>query len=49
MAEYEALFQGLRKSINMNVKCLEVFGDSQIAIKQVRNSIGCNSHPLKNY
>jgi len=28
MVEYEALVQGLKKCIDMNVKCLDVFGDS---------------------
>ena len=49
MGEYEALVQGLKKSINMNAKCIEVFGDSQVVIKHVRNYIGCNSYHLKNY
>jgi endogenous inhibitor of DNA gyrase (YacG/DUF329 family) len=33
VAEYEALIQGLRKAINMNVKYIEVFGGSQKVIK----------------
>ena len=33
ITEYEALIQGIRKSINMNVKYLEVFAGSQIVIK----------------
>ena len=33
VAEYEALIKGLGKAINMNVKFIEVFGDSQIVIK----------------
>lgn len=49
MAEYETLVQGLRKSINMNIICIELFGDSQVVIKQVSNSIACNSYHLKNY
>ena len=49
MVEYEALVQGLKKSINMNAIYIEVFGDSQVVIKQVRNYIGCNSYHLKNY
>ena len=28
MSEYKVLVQGLKKSINMNVRCIEVFGDS---------------------
>lgn len=33
MDEYEALLQGLKKSIDLNVKCIEVFGDSEVVIK----------------
>ena len=47
IAKYEALRQGLRKSIDFNVKCIEVFGDSKVVLKQVRNSIECNSYHLK--
>ena len=31
--EYKALIQGLRKAFGLNVKCIEVFGDSQVVIK----------------
>jgi hypothetical protein len=48
-AEYEALAQGLNKSIYLDVKELKVFGDSEIIIRQVRNTIQCNSPHLKNY
>jgi ribonuclease HI len=47
--EYEALVQGLKKAIDLNVKELKVFGDSEIIIRQVRNTIHCNSPHLKNY
>jgi ribonuclease HI len=30
--EYEALVQGLKKSIDLKVKCLRVFGDSEIVV-----------------
>ena len=49
IAEYEALVQGLKKAIDLNVKELKVFGDSEIIIRQVRNIIHCNSPRLKNY
>ena len=49
VVEYEALVQGPRKSIDLNIICLHVFGNSQIAIRQVRDSIHCTSHHLKNY
>ena len=49
MVEYEGLVQVLIKSINMNAICIELFDDSKEVIKQVRNSISCNSYHLKNY
>ena len=49
VAEYEALVQGLRKALDLNIKCIEVFGDSQIVARQVRNSINCTSNHLKSY
>ena len=48
VVEYEAVVQGLRKSLNLQVKCIEVFGDSQVFIQQVINSIHCTSNHLKN-
>ena len=47
--EYEALVQGLKKVIDLNVKELKVFRDSEIIIRQVRNTIHYNSPHLKNY
>ena len=41
--------QGLRKELDLKIKCIEVFGDSQIVTRQVRNSINCTSNHLKNY
>lgn len=49
MTEYEGLLQGLRKSIDMEVKNLKVFGDSQIIVDQVRKRIHCNSPCLVRY
>jgi ribonuclease HI len=37
--EYEALVQGIKKDMDLNVKEVKVFGDSKIIIRQVRNSI----------
>jgi ribonuclease HI len=48
-AEYEALLQGLRKALDMNIQNLVVFGDSEIVVRQVRNSIHCLSPHLKSY
>ena len=36
IAEYEALVQGLRKSIELKVENLKVYGDSEIIVKQIR-------------
>ena len=47
--EYEALVQGLYKAINLKVQYLKVFGDSEIVIKQVRNTIHFLSSHLKHY
>ena len=49
VAEYETLVQGLRKELDLKVKCIEIFGDSQIVTRQVTNSIKCTSNHLKNY
>jgi ribonuclease HI len=49
IAEYEALLQGLRKALDMHIQNLVVFGDSEIVVRQVRNSIHCLSPHLKCY
>ena len=49
VAEYEALVQGLRKALDLQVKCIDIFGGSQIVTRRVRNSINCTSNHLKNY
>ena len=45
----QALFQGLKKAIDMNVQNLMVFGDSEIVVRQVRKSIHFLSPHLKSY
>jgi hypothetical protein len=47
--EYEALVQGLKKAIDLNIKEIKVFKDSEIIVRQVRNTIHCNSPHLRNY
>jgi ribonuclease HI len=49
VAEYEALLQGLRKALDMRIQNLIVFGDSEIVVRQVRNSIHCLTLHLKCY
>ena len=48
-AKYEALVHGLRKAIEIKVKNLKVYGDSEIVVKQIRNKIHCISPHLKAY
>lgn len=47
--KYEALIQGLYNAIGQNIQHLKVFGDFEIVIKQVRNTIHCLSSHLKHY
>jgi len=48
-AEYEALVQGLRKAVSLDVKYLKVFSDPEIVVKHVRNKIHRVSNHLKHY
>ena len=47
--EYEALIQGLKKAIDLDIKVLIAYGDSEIIVKEVCNSIHCLSEHLQNY
>ena len=47
--EYEALIQGLKKAIDLGIKELIVYGDPEIIVRQVRNSIHCLSEHLQSY
>jgi len=47
--EYEALIEGLYKAIILNIQYLKVFGDFEIFIKQVRNTIHYLLGHLKHY
>ena len=47
--EYEALIQGLKKALDLNVKVLVAFSDSEIIVRQVHNSIHCLSNHLQSY
>jgi ribonuclease HI len=47
--EYEALVQGIKKAIELNVIELKVLGDSEIIVRQVRNTMHCNSPHPRNY
>ena len=47
--EYEALIQGLKKAIDLGIKELIVYDDSEIIVRHVRNSIHCLSEHLQSY
>ena len=47
--EYEALVQSLRKTIELNVRNLKFFDDSEIVIRKIRDTIHCLSPHLKGY
>ena len=47
--EYEALFQGLTNVMELKVKNIKVYGDSEIVVKQIRNKIHYISPHLKDY
>lgn len=47
--EYETLLQGLRKALDLKVKHIKVFGDSEVIVHQVNNAIHCNLGHLKGY
>ena len=49
IAEYEALVQGLKNAIELKVKNVKVYGDSEMFVKQIRNKIHCISPHLKAY
>jgi len=41
--------QGLKKAIDLKIKELKVFGDSEIIVRKVKNTIHFNSPHLRNY
>ena len=47
--EYEDLIQRIWKAIDLKVKSIEVFGDSRLVIKHVRNSTFCTFYHFNNY
>ena len=47
--EYEALIQGLKKAIDLNIKELIAYGDYEIIVRQVRNSIHYLYKHLQSY
>jgi hypothetical protein len=49
VAKYEALLLGLEVFKNMGVKCLNIKGDSDLVIQQLKNIFACKSERLRKY
>jgi ribonuclease HI len=49
MAEYEALLCGLKIAIEIGVKRLDVWGDSQLVIDQVMKNASCDDDKMEAY
>jgi hypothetical protein len=49
MAEYEALLSGLKIAIELGVKRLDVWGDSQLVIDQVMKNASCHDDKMEAY
>jgi hypothetical protein len=48
-AEYEALFRGLQYLKDVRAVSVEVYGDSELVIKQLNDQYECKSDALRNY
>ena len=49
MAEYEALLSGLRIAIDLGIKRLDVWGDSQLIIDKVMKEASCHNEKMEAY
>lgn len=49
VVECEALFLGLKATKNFKIGCLEVFGDSKLVVKKIRNQCQTKNPILKAY
>jgi ribonuclease HI len=49
MVEYEALLCGLKIAIKIGIKCLDVWGDSQLVIDQVMKNVSCHGDKMEAY
>jgi ribonuclease HI len=49
VAEYEALLLGLEICKDRGIKCLNIKGDSDLVIQQLKNKFACKSERLKGY
>ena len=48
-AEYEALLHGLRMAVSMGIRCLEVRGDSNLAISQINGDFNAKDPKMTAY
>ena len=48
-AEYEALLHGLRMAVSMGIQCLEVHGDSNLAISQINGDFNAKDPKMVAY
>ena len=48
-AKYEALINGLRITIKLGIRCLDVRGDSHLVIDQVMKESSCNDAKMAAY
>ena len=48
-AEYEALLRGLRMAVSMGIQCLEVRGDSNLAISQINGDFDAKDPKMAAY
>jgi ribonuclease HI len=49
VAEYEALVNGLRITVELGVRCLDACGDSQLVIDQVMKNYRCHDRKMEAY
>ena len=48
-AEYEALLHGLQMAVSMGIQCLEVCGDSNLAISQINGDFDAKDPKMAAY
>ena len=49
VAEYEALINGLRITIELGIRCLDIRGDSQLVVNQVMKESGYHDAKMAMY
>ena len=49
VAKYEALINGLRIAIELGIRCLDIWGDSQLVVDQVMKESSCHDAKMATY